>query len=112
MQRLLRGRKLYFFLGALIVWLYAYAIMTGQGKLREKEWEEQPTVTTAAHKAIEIFPESIDPATMQRLAKEKPFIALVTSFTSLLATAMIIFGFVLSFLGIFSGRESQRQNTA
>ena len=102
MQRLLRGRLFYVFLAGMVIWLYAYAIRTGHG-LRHAPPEAKPPVFTA-HKAIEVFPESLDAAAMQKLAKEKPVIALVMSATSLATTAIAIFGIVLSIWGVVSGR--------
>ena len=102
MQRLLRGRMLYVFLGATVIWIYAHAITTGHGRRHEAPEIEQHA--SAADKAIGVFPESLDAAAMQRLAKEKPAIALVMSVTSLATIALAIFGIVLSIWGIGSGR--------
>ena len=58
----------------------------------------------ASRQAVELWPESLDAAAVQRLATEQPLAALLLSVTSLLATGMALAGVGLTIWGLGTGR--------
>lgn len=104
MKHLLRGRMLYMILAGVMAALYAHALMSGQGKVHVNEWEQKPAAAANARESLDAFPVSIDAATLQQLAKERPVIAVIAFLSSLLTAVMMALGSLLSVWGIFSGR--------
>ena len=97
-QRLLRGRALYLILGVLAVFLYSRGVSCRPATLHEGVPSEQAGV------ALQWLPSTLDPATIARIAKQQPRLALALSVVSLLMIGLGLGGVLLTIGAAWSGR--------